>query len=297
MRRLMTVLLAFLIPGAVLNAQTLDNHYYKPYVIPVAMAGGYFTFHGGTPMPAQLNSVENYQFNMIAPMLQGLVQPRFKYMASFEAGWSFPKTRLRYTEKRNFQITGDISIKASSSPFAFEPVNNPAITAQYTKAINSIGAGAGINLNYRILRVNFIKLGAKVYPGFQTTPELYSVYKQTTAPAATSYTVVTSSRDNIQVSNLAAYSFAQPDPVFNLQYSLSAEVVLFKKLIAGISYTNAMIEKDYRYLNFIDYTTPTTLDKFEEKSFAAAMDYSYVSLKVGLYLSRGYRGAPAEVVH
>jgi hypothetical protein len=289
MRRLLfiAVVVSVFQGGAV--AQSLDPEYYQPYVIPVSFSGNYLKIEYGGLMGSNLPAPEAYTFGMLNQMLQGTYKPKFKSIASFEMGWSFPKTKISNLEQRSFGVTGDISLKGLKAPFDLKGPTDKNMKAVYTKAITAFSFGTGINLNYRFMRKHFVKVGLKLYPTLLMCPDMFV---QITTPNAvneanSSKSVVTAGSQNpVQKGMIGKYE-SKATPFFTLQYAYAADVILFKKFMAGIAYNHAVINADYTYYN--DSRNSFGQPTITKKGFKSNLNYSHVALRAGFYFSRGYK--------
>jgi hypothetical protein len=289
MRRLLLSAWVVVIFCECVTAQSQDPGYYQPYVIPVSFAGNYLKVEYGGLMGSNLPAPEAYTFGMLNQMLQGTYKPKFKSIASFEMGWSFPKTKISNLEQRRFGVTGDISLKALKAPFDLKGPSDKNIKATYTKAISAYSFGAGLNLNYRFMRKHFVKVGLKVYPTLLMSPDMFV---QITTPNATneansSRSVITAGDQNPVKNGMIGKYDSKATGLFTLQYAYAADVILFKKLIVGIGYHHAVIDADYTYYN--DSRNSFGQPTITKKTFKANLNYSHIALRAGFYFSRGYK--------
>lgn len=289
MRRLLIIAVAVTALHKHGSAQDLNPEYYQPYVIPVSFAGNYLKIEYGALMGSKRPAPEAYTFGMLNNMLQGTYKPKFKSIASFEMGWSFPKTKIRDVEQRNFGVTGDISLKGLKAPFDLKGPTDKNIKATYTKAISAYSFGAGINLNYRFMRKHFVRVGLKLYPTMLMCPDMFV---QITTPNATneansSRSVITAGSQNPVKNGMISKYDSKATSAFMLQYAYGADVIFFKTFMAGISYHHAVINADYKYYN--DSRNSFGQPTLTTKSFKSNLNYSHVALRAGFYFSRGYR--------
>lgn len=289
MRRLLCIAVAVTALHGYATAQSVSPEYYQPYVMPVSFAGHYLKVEYGALMGSKRPAPEAYTFGMLNNMLQGTYKPKFKSIASFEMGWSFPKTKIGNLEQRNFGVTGDISLKGLKAPFDLKGPTDKNIKATYTKAISAYSFGAGLNLNYRFMRKHFVRAGLKVYPTLLMCPDMFV---QITAPNVTneansSRSVITAGSQSPVKNGVISNYAPKATAVFALQYAYGAEVILFKTFMAGISYNHAVINADYKYYN--DSRNSSGVPTLTTKSFKSNLYYSHIALRAGFYFSRGYR--------
>lgn len=271
------------------RAQKLDPAYYQPYLIPVSFAGTYLKIEYGAPMGSNVPAPEEYTFGMLNQMLQGTYKPKFQSIASAEIGWIFPKTKLNTLEQRKFGLTAELSLKGLKAPFDLEGPSDKNITATYTKEITSFSFGTGVNLNYRFSRKHFLKIGLKAYPTLLMSPDMFVHITRPNAinEANSSKSVITAgSLSPVENGRISQYD-SKETPVFTLQYAYSADIILYKLLIVGISYNHAMINANYSYYN--DRRNSVGDPAITEKNFKSNLNYSHVALRAGFYFSREYR--------
>ncbi len=269
------------------KAQRTDREYYEPYVIPVSFAGTYLKVGYGGLMASNVPVAEAYTFGMLGHILQGTYKPKFKSIIAGEAGWTFPKSKLSTLEQRRFGVTGDISLKVLSAPFDLSGPTEKNITAHYTQGMGSFALGTGVNFNHRFKRKHFLKVGFKLYSTLHENPELFVEILPDGPDGAQSKSVITASGESPVENGLITYDGPNGAPAFALQYAIGADVILFKKFVAGVGYHHALIDADYAYYN--QSAGAVTAPVVTEKKFKANLDYSHVSLRAGFYFSRGYK--------
>lgn len=285
MKTVYAFLIVILLPVMAFSQQP-EADYFRPYVNPVSYAGNYLSVSVGQPAPSNLRTQKENFVGTLNMMLQGVTAPAFKTMLSVEAGWTFPKTKLAKIEMRPFGVTGDISLKAFMGKFDVK--ETPLVKASYTKSIQSVSLGTGIKLNFRIARKHLLRFGAKAYPTMMMAPELATTYTHTENGSTLVSRTVISLKDPAFKNNqeYSAYS-AKAAPVFNLDYAGSVDVVLFKKLVLGVTYTRSGINTEYHY-NSITERALQGVATWKE-TFKSKLDYTHISFTLGFFFSRGYK--------